>query len=80
LGAISEHLQEQLMKKLASSLCYSLALDESTDTRDVSQLFVWIRFVTADLKVEEELLAFKGMHSRTRGCDILAVLECNVHI
>ena len=36
--------------------CFSLALDESTDTKDTVQLAIFIRGVTADLNVCEEFL------------------------
>lgn len=73
--AISEHLQARLKKMLADCLCFSIAVDESTDCRDVSQLCVWIRFVNSSMMAEEELLCFSGMHGRTRGSDILRQIE-----
>jgi hypothetical protein len=52
-------------------LCFSLALDESTDLTDTAQLIFWVRFVLPDLKICEEILVLCGLRGRTCGTHIL---------
>ena len=73
--AIASHFTDRLRSKLLNCICFSLALDESTDVSDLSQLCVWVRFVNSDFTVEDELLGIRAMHGRTRGADILCKLE-----
>jgi len=51
--AIFGNIKEQLKGKFEDCVHFSLALDESTDIRDVSQLCVWVRFVDKELNVDE---------------------------
>ena len=56
---------------------FSIALDESTDLKDTSQLVVFIRGVTASFTVMEEFLQLVPLYGRTTGkivCD--ATLNC----
>ncbi|XP_053319641.1 general transcription factor II-I repeat domain-containing protein 2-like [Spea bombifrons] len=68
---LSQNIEDQLKKELNSCLSFSIALDESTDMRDTAQLCIWIRLVTKDFEVKEELLALSPINDRTRGCNIL---------
>lgn len=72
---ISEQLQLTLKKKLCDCVCFSLAVDESTDIRDTAQVCVFVRFTNPDLTVEEELLTFAGLHGRTRGSDVVKIVQ-----
>ena len=55
----------------AQSFCnYSLALDKSTDASDTAQLLVFMRGVTEDFVVSEELIQLCSMKSITTGKDI----------
>lgn len=74
ISDMSSDLVEQLKRQLNDCVAFSLALDDSTDITDVSQLCVWIRFVDKDLSVNEELLALRSLHGQTRGKDILEVV------
>ncbi|CAB4064518.1 unnamed protein product [Lepeophtheirus salmonis] len=60
----------QLKVKLSDIESYSLALDESTDTRDTAHLAVFIRAVDKDFNVAEELLDLNLLKGTTRGVDI----------
>ncbi|XP_065651104.1 protein FAM200C-like [Hydra vulgaris] len=51
---------------------YSIALDESTDVTDSTQLLLFIRVITADFKSYEELFALATLKGKTQGCDIFA--------
>ena len=56
---------------------FSIALDESTDLKDTSQLVFFIRGVTASFTIVEEFLQLEPLHGRTTGkivCD--ATLNC----
>jgi hypothetical protein len=64
-------LEKQLRNQLKSCQAFSIALDESTDISDTAQIIFWIRFVSEDLSIHEELLALHGKKDQTRGIDIL---------
>lgn len=51
-------------------LAFSLALDESTDVRDIPQLAVFIHFVSANFCIKEEFLDLVALKESTRGIDI----------
>ena len=51
---MSDKVHDSLKIRISTLVAFSLALDESTDTKDTAQLAVFIRGVTADLKVCEE--------------------------
>lgn len=56
---------------------YSLALDESTDVKDISQLAIFIRGVTNEMDVHEEFLQLYPLHDTTTGRVISdAVIKC----
>ncbi|KAJ4940318.1 hypothetical protein JOQ06_026626 [Pogonophryne albipinna] len=49
---------------------FSIALDESTDISDTAQLLIFIRTVTEDFEIGEELLSMESIKDRTRRVDI----------
>ena len=55
---------------MKNCIASSLALDESTDITDLPQLAVFIRFVSPDFVVKEELLNLVTPQESTRGVDI----------
>ena len=56
ISQISAAVENDLNKDLQNCKAFSLALDESTDIQDNPQLAVFVRLVTADDCVKEELL------------------------
>ncbi|MEE6466774.1 hypothetical protein FKM82_007046 [Ascaphus truei] len=48
---LSKNIEEQLLEQLKDCLCFSLALDESTDCTDTAQLIFWVRFVLSDFTI-----------------------------
>ena len=56
---------------MANATAFSLALDESTDVTDNPQLAVYVRYVSSDVVVKEELLD----KETTRGVDIEKALD-----
>ena len=49
---------------------FSIALDESTDINDTSQLLIFIHGVDSNFEITEELLSASSMHRTTTGEDI----------
>ena len=50
-------------------MCFSLAFDESSDIKDTAQLAVFIRGVSSELSVHEDLLGLVSLRGRTRVID-----------
>ena len=54
---------------------FSLALDESTDVTDNPQLAVFVRYVSSDVVIKEELLDLIALKETTHGIDIKKALD-----
>ena len=67
LGA---NVYSQLQVKAREFNYFSLALDESTDVQDTAQLLIFIRGVSADFEMCEELAALQSLKGTTTGEDI----------
>lgn len=63
------------MCDLKNCTAFSLALDESTDIQDVPQLAVFVRYVSADVNVKEEMLDIVALIETTRGIDVRNALD-----
>ncbi|XP_075443375.1 general transcription factor II-I repeat domain-containing protein 2-like [Ascaphus truei] len=77
IADISTNLTDQLKQK-ASELCfYSLAMDESTDLKDMAQLLIFIRGIDGNFDITEELAGMCSMTGRTTGKEISTeVIKC----
>ena len=64
-----------MQSDLKSSLTFSIALDESTDLQDNLQLAIFVRYVSSDLTIKEELLDLVAIRETTRGVDIKNALD-----
>src|SRR6218665_656448 len=62
--ALNEDLLQQLLSDLQDCDCFSLALDESTDIGDVSQMIVFVRF-SKQFIVKEEILTLLPLLNTT---------------
>jgi len=56
ISTISFDIFATLINNIANCLSLSLDLDESTDIQDKPQLAIFVRYVTSDVDVKEELL------------------------
>lgn len=72
--SLGENMFEQLKQGIQMCDWYSLALDESTDVTDISQMLVFVRFVK-NLSVTEDILALLPLTDTTRGIDCLTALK-----
>ena len=72
---MSEDVSEQLIQSQEDAVFFSIALDESTDATDTTQLAIFRRIVDQELNIKEKLLSLVAMEGRTRGIDILNVLK-----
>ena len=73
---MSDNVHDSLKTRSSNFVAFSLALDESTDTKDMDQLSVFIRGVTADLQVCEEFLQLVPLRDTTTGQDICDAVLC----
>lgn len=67
---IAENLEFQLTNRAVTFSFFTLALDESCDVHDTAQLLIFLRGITEDFKVTEELAAMQSMKGTTTGSDL----------
>ncbi|KAK9527903.1 hypothetical protein VZT92_014420 [Zoarces viviparus] len=67
---IGGNVYAQLQQKAKEFNFFSLALDESTDVQDTAQLLIFIRGVSANFEMCEELAALQSLKGTTTGEDI----------
>ena len=63
-------VSQQLKDLVHSCTFFSLALDESTNIRDIAQLSIFIRGIDDNFSDLEKLLSLESLHRNTRGSDI----------
>lgn len=68
---IANEMENSLKENLRTCLAFSLQTDESNDVRDISQLIFWVRFITTEYDIREEMLGFVPLELHTCGVDIL---------
>lgn len=69
INDIASEIEANLKCDLDQCKSFSLALDETTDIKDMSQLLFWIRYAVAG-GTEETILALVPLEERTRGVDV----------
>lgn len=72
---LASDVQRQLCQHMHSCKYFSLAVDESTDICDTAQLAVFIRSVSDDFQLIEELLGLESIHETTKGSDLFETLK-----
>ncbi|GCC38090.1 hypothetical protein chiPu_0016601 [Chiloscyllium punctatum] len=70
IGDIARNLELQLQHRAVNFDFFSLALEESCDVRDTAQLLIFVRGITTDFKITEELAAMKSIKGTTTGNDL----------
>ncbi|XP_035230166.1 general transcription factor II-I repeat domain-containing protein 2-like [Stegodyphus dumicola] len=75
ITAINTSLEYNLKNDLKDCIAFSLALGELTDITDILQLAVFIRFVSPDPVVTEELLDLVEFEESTHGFNIKNALD-----
>jgi hypothetical protein len=54
---------------------FSIALDESTDVSNVSQLLIFVRVISPQFEIYEELLELCSLHGSNKGIDIFNTVK-----
>ena len=76
---LSKHVTCRLIKSLMNKRSYfSIALDESIDVTDISQLMIFARLVDENFNVYEELLTLHPLTDGTKCSYIYEALNCAV--
>ena len=75
IKAIGEDLTSQLKGLVPLFQLFSLALDESTDIDDTAQLLIFVRCISENFEITEELLSMESMKDTTTGKDIFECVE-----
>uniref|UniRef100_A0A673JU36 HAT C-terminal dimerisation domain-containing protein n=1 Tax=Sinocyclocheilus rhinocerous TaxID=307959 RepID=A0A673JU36_9TELE len=80
ISEIQCQIQEKLKNTIDNCKYFSLALDESTDVSDVSQLLIFFEVpLKGNFDIQEELLNIASLHGTTKGEDIFKADENTVH-
>ena len=74
ISDINTAIETQLCTNLKKCRYFSMALDESCDIQDKPQLAIFVRSVSEDCVVKEELLDIVPLKDRTRGIDLKETL------
>lgn len=75
ISALSGSILNNLQTNIKECSAISLALDESTDIKDTPQLAIFVRYVSKDFEIVEELLDLVALKDTTRGCDVKEALD-----
>lgn len=67
---LGTHIESKLKNDLQKCHSFSLALDETTDIKDMSQLVFYVRYVIDMGTIGEEMLALMPLNDQTRAIDI----------
>ena len=65
---LDKHTSSKLKSIVQNCIYFSLALDESTDISDTSELHIFIRIVDENFTVQEELVKVCYLNEGTKGC------------
>lgn len=67
---LAQDIEKTLKDSAGDFQFFSLACDETTDITNTAQLAVFVRGITAEFDIREELLSLEAMHGTTRGEDL----------
>lgn len=68
---LAANIALNIIDELQQSKCFSLALDSSTDITSISQLLLFVKYVSKDCVVKDDFLGMIPMIGQTRGVDYL---------
>ena len=63
----AENMEQQLKDKVKYFTYFPMALDENSDACDTVQLLIFLRGITPDIEITEELASVQSMKSTTAG-------------
>ena len=72
---MSDNLRSQLLNVEDKFECFSIALDESCDVSDTSQLLIFIRGIYKNFEITEELATLHSLKGTTTGLDVFEKLH-----
>ena len=70
ISDINADIEGKMRNDLKNCVAFSLALDESTDIQDTPQSAVYVRYVSLDVAVKEELLNLVALKGTTGGINV----------
>ena len=72
ISAMSANITDQLTTYLENFAYFSLAIDESVDITSTAQLLIFIRGITQEFEIIEELIGMTSLSDQTKGSDMLS--------
>ena len=79
ISDLGKHISSKLKSVVENCKYFSLALDESTDISDTSELLILIRTVDKNFTVQEELVKVCSLNEDTTGSNNYAALETIIY-
>lgn len=71
---MSQGIEEQLICLIKKSPWFALQCDESTDVVHCCQLLIFVRFLSGDNTIKEELLLSQVLESTSIGVDVMKII------
>ena len=72
---MEDNIRTQMKDKCAELEFYSLAMGESTEISDISQLLVFVRGIDSSFNITQELAAMQSLHVTTKGENLIGELK-----
>jgi hypothetical protein len=66
LNFLKQDIYQQNIKILKGAEFFSIALDETTDKTDISQLSIWFRSIDTKFNITTDILTVKSLYKQTR--------------
>lgn len=74
IGNMSQDIEEQLICLIKKSPWFALQCDESTDVAQCCQLLIFVRFLSGDNTIKEELLLSQVLETTSKGVDVMKII------
>ncbi|KAM3872079.1 general transcription factor II-I repeat domain-containing protein 2-like [Diretmus argenteus] len=72
---MAQDVRDQITDKASGFSAFSIACDESTDISDSAQLLVFLRGVSEDFEITQELAGLETLSGTTKGTDIFLAVD-----